>query len=240
MVNPNPPPAVERVTQRLNGRPVTVEIYRPAGEGPAPGVIYLHEIYGLIEAYREDARDLAAQGYLVYLPDLYSAAGARAYCLRAIVRGAGRRNAADNPLYQEISALVAGLRAEPECNGAVGMIGMCLTGGFVIQAAMRDAIEAPVIYHHSLGLQGAGIPRAEEAELAQVRQMQGHWSRRDPFCPAGRRRRLEALLGDRLEAHVYGIRHGFRSLARDSREADLAWRRTLDFFARHLQGASPA
>lgn len=224
---------------RVPQRDIPLEIFRPPGTGPAPGILYLHEIYGLIEAYREDARELARRGYLVWLPDLYGQAGARAYCLRALVRAAGRNNSAANPLYREVSALLGQLRQDPACSGRLGMIGMCLTGGFVIQAAMRDAVEAPVIFHHSLGLQGAGIPLEEEAQLQQVQRLQGHWSRVDPFCPRRRRERLGQLLGERLETHLYNIPHGFRSLSRQTRSATLAWQRSLDFFDQHLGGSPP-
>ena len=87
--------------------------FRPPGEGPAPGALYLHEIYGLFDAYREDARELASRGYLVFLPDLYSDAGKRDYCVRALVRAAGRRNSGDNPLYREISDLIEHLATSP-------------------------------------------------------------------------------------------------------------------------------
>ncbi|MGB1581675.1 MAG: dienelactone hydrolase family protein [Nevskiales bacterium] len=228
----------EVTTQRLHGRDVTVEIYRPQNKPVAAGVLYLHEIYGLIDAYREDAQDLASRGYLVYLPNLYTG-GSRQYCVRAMVNAAGRLNASSSPLYMEIAQLLSNLRQDPGCSSHVGMIGMCLTGGFVIQAAMRAGVEAPVVYHHGLGLEGAGIPIEEESELVKVKRMQGHWSRVDPFCPAKRRARLKTLLGDRLEENVYNIPHGFRSLARNTKGSQLAWERTLAFFDQHLSAEKP-
>ncbi|MDD9892999.1 MAG: dienelactone hydrolase family protein [Gammaproteobacteria bacterium] len=226
--------APDTITATLNGREVEVEVYRPTGKPVAPGVLYLHEIYGVIDPYREDAQELANRGYLVYLPNLYSNDYKREYCVRAIVNTVGRHNSVDSPLYKEIAELIALQRQDPACNGELGMIGMCLTGGYVIQAAMRDGVEAPVIFHHSLGHQGAGIPRKEEAELLNVKRMQGHWSRVDPFCPRKRRDRLKQLLGDRLDDHIYNIPHGFRSLARKTQSSQLAWERTLAFFDEHL------
>ena len=224
----------ELAEYRLNGRTVHVEIYRPRSTPVTPAILYLHEIYGVIDAYREDAEELASRGYRVFLPNLYSGGMARKYCVRAAVTSAGRLNSAISPLYKEIAELLRIMRAEPSCDGTLGMIGMCLTGGFVIQAAMREGVEAPVIYHHSLGLQGAGVPSDEEPELAKIQRMQGHWSRVDPFCPAPRRERLKRLLGDRLDDFVYNIPHGFRSLARKTDASALAWRRTLAFFDQNL------
>ena len=223
----------EKLSLAIAGRDITVEVYRPAATQKAPGVLYLHEIFGPLEVYREDARQLAEQGYLVYLPDLYSG-DAAAYCVRALVAKAGRNNAASNPLLAEIHQLLDALKDDAACNEKLGIIGMCLSGGYVIQAAMRDDVEAPVVYHHSLGLQGAGVPMHEEHALQSIKRMQGHWSRIDPFCPAKRRKRLQQQLGDRLDAHIYNIPHGFRSTARGTRAADLAWQRTLAFFQQHL------
>ena len=224
----------EIINLSLNGRDVEVEVYRPAGKPIAPGVLYLHEIYGVIAPYREDAQELANRGYLVYLPNLYTGNSSREYCVRAIVNNVGRNNSVESPLYKEIAELIQLQKQDPACNGELGMIGMCLTGGYVIQAAMREGVEAPVIFHHSLGHEGAGIPHKEEAELANVKRMQGHWSRVDPFCPKKRRQRLKQLLGDRLDDHVYNIPHGFRSLARKTQASALAWQRTVAFFDEHL------
>lgn len=226
--------SVECQTILLGQRPIQVEIYYPSTAKAAPGILYLHEIYGINDAYRADAKELAARGYLVYLPDLYSG-DARGYCVRAMVNSVARNNSANNPQFAEINELLDVLKNDPACNGQLGMLGMCLTGGFVIQAAMRSDMKAPVVYHHSFGLQGAGIPLDEEAKLQEIQRMQGHWSRIDPFCPAKRRQRLINKLGDRLDAYIYNIPHGFRSVARKTQAAALAWQRTLEFYDEHLQ-----
>ena len=83
------------------------------------------------------------------------------------------------------------------------------------------------------------MPDDEKAGLARIKRMQGHWSRVDPFCPARRRQRLQDALGDRLDAHIYNIPHGFRSTARKLPAAQLAWQRTLAFYDRHLNTPRP-
>ncbi len=220
-------------TLSLPERELQLEIHAPATGKPAPGILYLHEIFGLLDVYRKDAEELAARGYLVYLPDMFSGGAAR-YCVRAMVSAAGRRNEATSGPNREVGAILDALKADPRCNGKLGMIGMCLTGGFVIQSAMRPDMLAPVVYHHSLGMEGAGVPREEEAGLDRIQRLQGHWSRVDPFCPAARRDRLIRKLGDRVDAHIYNIPHGFRSGSRMSKASKLAWERTLGFFDQHL------
>ena len=214
------------------GRQIDVEVYTPPTEQPAPGILYLHELIGLVDSYREDAQELATKGYLVYLPDLYTDGAAR-YCVRAMVMEAGRKNRSHSGPNLEVHDLLDAMMADARCNGRLGMIGQCLTGGFVLHMAKRPEMKAPVIYHHSLGTEGSGVP--DDESLDEVQLIQGHWAKRDPFCPAKRRNKLIRDLGDRLEAHVYDRPHSFRSFMRDSAESRLAWERTLAFFKKQLQ-----
>lgn len=48
----------------------------PAGAGPGPGVVLVHEAFGLDEVMRRQVHRLAAAGYLTVAPDLFSAGGA--------------------------------------------------------------------------------------------------------------------------------------------------------------------
>jgi len=215
----------------LGARDINIEVYAPASAAPVPGILMLHELFGVLDFYREDAADLAARGFLVYVPDLFTG-GALRYCIRAMVTEAGRMNRANSGLNQEMHAMLDALKADPRCNGRLGMLGQCLTGGFVLQMAKRDDMLAPVLYHHSLGLEGAGIP--DDESLDGIRLLQGHWSTIDPFCPASRREKVIKGLGQRVEAYTYAMPHGFRSLSRALPGARVAWQRTVDFFEREL------
>ena len=224
---------MEIKTITLPTRQIEVEVYAPAQTSEKlPAILLLHELFGILDVYREDAQDLADRGYLVYVPNLFSG-GAVKYCIRAMVSKAGRINAADSEVNQEIHVLLDALKADPRSNGRLGMLGQCLTGGYVIQMAKREDMLAPVVYHHSLGIQGAGVPNNES--LDEVRILQGHWATVDPFCPATKRNKLIQQLGDRVEAYTYNMPHGFRSVSRGLPEAKVVWQRTIDFFERELK-----
>lgn len=223
----------ETIQVDVGDREIDVEVYRPDSQQPVPGILYLHELFGLLDGYREDARELAQRGYLVWLPNLFTG-GAVQYCVRALVTSAGRNNHGNSDLNNEIDMLLDALKEDPGCNEKLGMLGMCLTGGYAIQAAIRNDMMAPVVYHHSLGLQASGIPKNEEHKLERIQALQGHWSKRDPFCPAWRRDRLIRKLGTRVEAHLYDAPHGFRSVSRKTKDGALAWERTKAFFDQQL------
>ncbi len=223
---------VEKTQLHVGTRTVDLEIYAPESDAPAPAILVLHEIFGVRDWYREDAQDLANRGYLVYMPNLYTG-GTMRYCIRAMILEAGRNNHGDSDVNQEIHAILDAMKADERCNGAMGMIGMCLTGGYVLHMAQRDDMLAPVVYHHSLGNQGAGVAKGDN--LDKVTRLQGHFAKKDLFCPAKRREKLAKELGDRLVRYEYDMPHGFRSMSRNKPEAPLVWERTLEFFDTHLR-----
>lgn len=86
---------------------------RPSGEGPWPGVVMVHEAFGLDDVMRRQADRLAAAGFLTVAPDLFSAGGARR-CLvstmRAMLSGKGRA-------YGDIEAALSGCQARRTARG---------------------------------------------------------------------------------------------------------------------------
>lgn len=216
----------------LIDRTIDVEIYHNGQTTKSPGILLLHEIAGLLDFYRKDAMDLAERGYLVYVPNLFTSE-ARQYCIRALVQAAGRVNRCNSIPAQEIHRLLDVLKDDKRCNGRLGMLGACLTGGFVIHMAKRPDMLAPVLYHHSLGIEGAGVPKDDS--LDDIQRLQAHWATVDPFCPASRQRKLKTALGDRLEDYYYNMPHGFRSTSRLLPGSKQVWSRTLSFFDQHLK-----
>ena len=124
----------------------------PVGDGPWPGVVVLHESFGLNDDIRQQADRLAAAGYLALAPDLFSDGG-RLRCLRATFRAAmsGRGKA-----FDDIETARTWLAGHESCTGRVGVIGFCLGGGFALLTAARgfDA-SAPNYAHLPKDLDGA-------------------------------------------------------------------------------------
>ncbi|PWW66787.1 dienelactone hydrolase family protein [Actinokineospora spheciospongiae] len=130
---------------RAGSQPLRGYLATPSGEGPWPGVVVLHEVFGMNDVVRRQADRLADLGYLALAVDLFSQGGA-ARCLvstmRASMTGKGRA-------YADIAAARDHLLALPGCTGKTGIIGFCLGGGFALMtAASGDYAAAAVNYAH--------------------------------------------------------------------------------------------
>jgi carboxymethylenebutenolidase len=106
---------------------------RPAGDGPFPAVVAIHEAFGVDDVLRRQVDRLAEAGYLTFGPDLFSDGGPRR-CLvstfRAMFTGKGRA-------YADIEAARQFLLSQPESNGKVGIIGFCMGGAFALMTSTR-------------------------------------------------------------------------------------------------------
>lgn len=118
----------------------------PTGEGPWPGMVLVHEAFGLDDVMRRSADRVAAMGHLVLAPDLLSR-GRRSACLKAtfaaLRRGSG-------PAFDDIEAARAALLADPRCSGRVGVIGFCMGGAFALVLAGRPGWDTSVVNYGML------------------------------------------------------------------------------------------
>ena len=86
----------------------------PAGAGPWPGVVVIHDALGLSRDTRGQADWLASEGFLAVAPDLFYW-GSRATCLWSLIRGW-------RPLG-DLDVTRAWLAGQDGCTGRIGVIG---------------------------------------------------------------------------------------------------------------------
>lgn len=105
----------------------------PAGDGPWPGVVVIHEIFGLNDDIRAIADRFAAEGYLAFAPDLL-ATGNRLACLVKLTKS---MSSGEGAPAEQILGIRTWLADRPDCTGKVGIAGFCMGGGFAIVMANK-------------------------------------------------------------------------------------------------------
>jgi carboxymethylenebutenolidase len=224
-------------------QPLRGILVRPPGSGPWPGVVMIHEAFGLDEVMGRQAERLAAAGYLTLAVDLYSAGGTLG-CLvstmRAMVKGQGRA-------FADIAAARRWLFDSAECTGKVGVIGFCIGGGFALLTAASGFEVAAVNYGQ--------LPRDLDTVLAGACPVVASYGGRDrtmqhaaakledaltragivhdvkEYPTAGHTFLNDAEVGPRVLRPLFRV----AGVGPEPTAAADAWQRIEDFFASHLR-----
>jgi carboxymethylenebutenolidase len=210
-----------------------LDAYRvlPEGAGPFPGVVIIHEIYGLNENIRDIARRFAAEGYVALAVDLFSG-GNRALCLLRIFQGMLVRPLRNGVVRQLQTALDA-LQAFPTVDGSrIGAIGFCMGGSYALQLACVDGdLRAASVFY--------GMNPRPLSAVARACPIVGSYPEKD--FTAGAAKKLEAQLTRLSVPHdikIYpGAKHSFfnnEGRAYHQEAARDAWARTMQFFHAYL------
>jgi carboxymethylenebutenolidase len=218
--------------QPARPKPLSAYLVRPAGPGTFPGVVVIHEIFGLNANIRDVAERFAQDGYAALAVDLFSS-GSKVVCMARIVHGLLFRTL-ENGVVSDLQAALDFLGSQPEViPERLGAIGFCMGGSYALQLACvsGDMRAASIFYSMN--------PRPLEA-VAGACPIAGSFPERDPTARAGRA--LEAALKKTTVPHDIKIypeaRHSFfndRGRAYHPEAAADAWDRTLAFFEENLR-----
>lgn len=131
---------------------VPIEIARPAGAGPFPGLIYIHARRGFDDPDREHMRTLAAQGFLVLAPDWQTG--------RMIERWPVRHAEESE---QDVEAALNALLARGDvCKGPVGIVGISRGPYYAIRLAARRPADVAAIVAYYGHFQNPNAPEPQQ------------------------------------------------------------------------------
>jgi len=210
-----------------------------AAPGSLPGMIVIHEIWGLNDDIRRLAARFADNGYVAVAPDLYSN-GNRGLCLSRTLfdmAGPARRT------METLEAVRAWLSDRSDVDPTrIGVTGFCMGGGFALLFGARGTVGA-------VGTNYGMVPN-DRARLTGVCPVVGSYGALDSQFTKQARRLDEHLsaLGVPHDIKVYeGAAHAFMNKGApgwakwlpikagyNDDAAEAAWGRILAFFEAHL------
>jgi len=222
------------VSYKSGDETVTGMLYTPAGKGPFPALIVIHEYWGLNDWVKEQASKFADQGYVALAVDLY------------------RGKVADNPdLAHELMRGLPEDRASRDLRAAfdylaaqanvkkdrIGSVGWCMGGGYSLDVALLEpTLAADVInYGHLV---------SDPAELKKINApILGNFGGQDRGIPPEDVKKFQQALtqlGKKVDIKIYpDAGHAFENPNNKqgyrADDAADAWKRTLDFLAGTLK-----
>ena len=204
---------------------------KPEGTGPFPGVVVIHEIYGLNDNIRGIATRFAEQGYAALAVDLFSNRN-RAMCMMQIVHGMLIRPL-KNATLADLQSTFDFLQKQTGVDSKrVGVVGFCMGGGYALQLAVTEkGMKAASAFY-------GAVPKPLEAFVESCPIM-GSYPVKD-FSAQGARELDAALEKNNIPHDIKfyeNTMHSFfnhpRTPIEEQAAAD-AWQRMLTFFETHL------
>jgi len=213
---------------------VSAVLHTPAGSGPFPALIVIHEWWGLNDWVKGQASKLSGEGYVTLAVDLYRGKVATTpEEAHEIMRGVPEDRA-----KRDLHAAFEFLASQPNVKrDRIGAIGWCMGGGYALDVALQEpALAADVINYGHL----ATDPDALKKIHSPILGIFGALDKGIP--PADVRKFGEQLdkLGKKIEIKIYDdAGHAFENPNNKDgyRSADAAdaWQRTVAFLATSLK-----
>jgi carboxymethylenebutenolidase len=209
---------------------ITGYFAKPAGQGEYPGVIMIHEWWGLNDNIKDMARKLAAEGYYVLAVDLHKG--------KVATTPDQARNLTGSLNQQEALGNLNAAYAFLESQGAtnIGSLGWCFGGGQSMRLALANPeIDATVIYYGNL--------ITDSQNLSVIRwPVLGIFGDKDTGIPVEKVNAFEKSLDELSidnEIYIYpGVGHAFANPTGQNyapNETKDAWDKTLAFLDRTLK-----
>jgi len=208
-------------------------LYTPAGKGPFPALVVIHEWWGLNDWVKEQAAKLADQGYVTLAVDLYRGKVATTTDEAHELSRGLPHDRADRDLLAAADYLRSLKNVDP---ARVGSIGWCMGGGYSLDLALADPrLAATVINYGHLATSVDSLKKIHASIL-------GIFGGQDRGIPVSDVRNFEQQLkqlGKPIEVVIFPeAGHGFENPTNKAgyraEDAAQAWTKTVEFLRQTL------
>ena len=228
------PPKSQIVEYKSGNDTVQAYLVIPDSPGPHPGIVVIHEFWGLNDWVKEQAQKLAAQGYVALAIDLYRGA----VTTDPADAGELMRTLPHDRAVRDLEAAYDYLAARPEVdNSRIGSIGWCMGGGYSLQLAIREPKLTACVVNY-------GAMPTDPADIAKIQApILGNFGADDRGITPDAVHAFESAMrtaGKSVDLKIYdGAGHAFENPNntagyRPEAAAD-AWNRIVAFFAKTLK-----
>jgi len=207
---------------------VTGYYVEPKKAGNYPGVIMIHEWWGLNDHIKESAEILASQGYRVLAVDLFGSVATNPLQAMSQTKSLNQEKAIQNMKAAKNFLKNKGSKK-------IGSLGWCFGGAQSLQISVNEKLDATVIYYGNL--------IEDKEKLKNIKSpVLGIFGSTDGQIPVEKVNTFENNLKDlKIENHIkiyQGVGHAFanptgQNFAPD--ETRDAWSKTLEFLEKNLK-----
>jgi carboxymethylenebutenolidase len=223
----------------------------PEGVGTAPGVVIVHDVWGLSDHTRSIATRLASLGFVALAIDLYR----RDPEVQVSEPGRWMRAMSDPEVLDDLRQAAELVKGVPESNGRVGVVGFCMGGMYALMAGCsRLGFSAAVPFYGLLshrhgilydpdGLDPAKKPREPLAMASALScPLLAFFGDQDTFIPLSDVAELErGLVRSGVASEVVVVPDAGHAFMNDTRieafrpeAAEMAWERMVEFLRAQL------
>ena len=195
------------------------------------GVVVVHENRGLNPYIEDVGRRVAVAGFISIAPDALTPLGGYP---GDDDKGREMQSKRDkNEMLEDFIDAYEYLKKHPDCNGKIGVVGFCFGGGIANMMAVRIPDLAAAVPFYGAQPAKELVPQIKAPLLL-------HYAELDTRLTEGWPAYEAALKENKKEytAYIYpGVNHGFHNNTTpryDKAAAELAWKRTIDFFTAKL------
>ncbi|GAC1432261.1 MAG: hypothetical protein NVS1B11_10630 [Terriglobales bacterium] len=229
--------AAKNVSYKSGDETVQGILYSPQGKGPFPGIVVIHEWWGLNDWVKEQASKLSDQGYVTLAIDLYRGKVATTpEMAHEVMRGVPEDRA-----KRDLHAAVVFLDSQSNVDkNRLGSIGWCMGGGYSLDVALQEpSLKADVINYGHLATDPDALKKINASIL-------GLFGAKDQGIPVEDVKKFGQLLdqqGKKVDIVIYpDAGHGFENPNNKDgyrpEDAADAWKRTVNFLATTLKSRS--
>ncbi len=229
------------------GELIPAYLARPGTERHAPGILVIHEIFGLVDHIKDVTDRIARQGYVAMAPDLFFRQGLPRDLSTMEARLEFFSKIPDRRVLADLDAALDYLRRSNfVVADRLGIIGFCMGGTYSLMLASHNQnLAAAVVFYGRLIYPELGENKPN-SPIDLVRDLKcpllGIFGEADKAVPVQHVRLLEERL--KADKKDYEIKiypdapHGFFNDTRENYRpgpAEDAWQKVLAFFSKHLK-----